>query len=241
MLLEKEMKLADVINHDYSLIPVISRFGIMLGFGDSSIDSICAKEKINIDFFLTILNTFHDPQYFDEKYLQGFSASLLIDYLQKAHIYYLQNKVPEIEALINDMALNGEVDDASHKILQKFFKEYKEEFIKHIEKEENYVYPYVNNLEEAINNNIPDKVPLRITNYSITSYEAEHESVEEKLMDLKNIIIKYLPASKMQQSRYNLLRELVALEKDLHDHAQMENLILVPKVVALEKQINSRK
>ncbi len=54
-------------------------------------------------------------------------------------------------------------------------------------------------------------------------------------MDLKNIIIKYLPASKQQQIRYKLLKELVVLENDLHDHARIEDLVLVPKVKALEK------
>jgi len=241
MLLEKDMKLADVINHDYNLIPVISRFGIMLGFGDNSIESICSENDINIDFFLTILNSFHDPQYLDKSYLQSFPATLLIDYLQNAHSYYLQIKIPEIEYLIDDMELKHEVDNASYKLLQKFFEEYKSEFIKHIEREEKRVYPYVIDLEKSLKSNaISDDLLLRIKEYSITSYQAEHENVEEKLIDLKNILIKYLPTSPKQQTRYKLLKELVALEKDLHDHAMMEDLILVPKVEVLEKEIKSR-
>ena len=238
MLLEKEMKLADVINHDYNLIPVISRFGIMLGFGDGSIENICKEKDVNIDFFLTILNTFHDPQYLDRKYLKNFSATLLIEYLQKAHNYYLVNKIPEIECLIDDMANKLEVNKSSHQLLQKFFEEYKEEFIKHIEREEKRVYPYAINLEKSVvKGNASPTLLSQIREYPINSYEAEHESVEEKLTDLKNIIIKYLPSSDKQQSRYKLLKELAVLEKDLHDHAQMENLILVPKVEVLEKII----
>lgn len=238
MLLEKEMKLADVINHDYNLIPVIGRFNIMLGFGDGSIETICNEREINIDFFLTILNSFHDPQYLDKKYLQSFSATLLIEYLQKAHNYYLQNKIPEIEYLIDEMGTKLEVDEISHKLLKRFFKEYKAEFTKHIEKEEKRVYPYVIDLEKSIGaKSISPELISQIQDYSITSYEDEHENVEEKLMDLKNILIKYLPSSKRQQIRYKLLKELTLLEKDLHDHARMEDLILVPKVEALEKTI----
>jgi len=238
MLLEKEMKLAEVINHDYNLIPVISRFGIMMGFGDGSIENICKSKGVNIDFFLMIINTFHDPQYLDKKYLQSFSAMVLVEYLQKAHSYYLNNKIPEIEELINDMVNKNEVDNASHHILQGFFEEYKKEFINHIEREENRIYPYVIALEKSINNNlVSEKLLSQIKEYSITSYEAEHENVEEKLIDLKNILIKYLPPSKRQQIRYKLLKELSVLEKDLHDHAHMENMILVPKVETLEKKI----
>ena len=78
MLLEKDMKLANVINHDYNLIPVISRFGIMLGFGDDSIENICKDNEINVDFFLIILNSFHDSQYLDKKSLQKFSTTTLV-------------------------------------------------------------------------------------------------------------------------------------------------------------------
>ena len=238
MLLEKEMKLADVIHHDYNLIPIISRFGIMLGFGDNSIDKICQKKRINTDFFITILNAFHDPQYLDKDSQQNFSATQLIDYLQQTHNYYLQNKIPEIECLISEMETNDEVDNSSHTILQKFFEEYKTELINHIEREEKRVYPYVIKLEDAIKSKtIPPSLLSRIEEYSITTYEAEHENVEEKLKDLKNIIIKYLPPSKKQQSRYKLLKELTVLEKDLNDHANIEDLILIPKVELLEKHV----
>lgn len=238
MLLEKEMKLADVIHHDYNLIPVISRFGIMLGFGDANIESICIKNEINVDFFLTILNAFHDPQYLDNNYLQSFSVSQLIEYLRKTHNYYLQNKIPEIESLISDMASELEVDEGSHKLLQKFFEEYKNELIKHIEKEENLVYPYILNLEKALSaKEVSSELISQIKKDSIRSYEEEHDNVEEKLMDLKNIIIKYLPSSESQQSRYKLFKELTVLEKDLIDHARMEDLVLVPKVEILEKLV----
>ncbi|HJN06744.1 MAG TPA: hemerythrin domain-containing protein [Bacteroidales bacterium] len=238
MLLEKDMKLADVIHHDYNLIPVISRFGIMLGFGDASIENICEKNQINTDFFLIILNAFHDPQYLDNNYLQSFSVKLLIDYLKKTHDYYLLNKIPEIEGLISEMASESEVDKESHKLLEKFFEEYKYELIKHIEKEENRVYPYVLDLESAVTDKtVSPTLISRIKEYSITSFEDEHDNVEEKLMDLKNIIIKYLPASKNQHSLYKLLKELTVLEKDLGDHARIEDLVLVPKVQILEKII----
>jgi regulator of cell morphogenesis and NO signaling len=43
MRIEKDMKLADVIHHDFNLIPVINRFGIQLGFGDGTIEQICKE------------------------------------------------------------------------------------------------------------------------------------------------------------------------------------------------------
>lgn len=238
MLLEKDMKLADVIIHDISLVPVTSRFGILLGFGDDSIEKICENRKIDVDFLLTILNAFHDPQYLDKEYLQSFSIELFINYLRKTHSYYLNNKMPEIECLIDKMTSESTTEKNYYVLLQRFFKDYKTELIRHIEREENIVYPYVIELNNAIiTDSITESIVTKINEYSITSYEEEHENVEEKLTDLKNIIIKYLSPSENQKNRYRLLKELTALENDLNDHARIEDLILVPKVELLEKKI----
>ena len=70
--------------------------------------------------------------------------------------------------------------------------------------------------------------------YSIMDYEDEHDNVEEKLFDLKNLIIKYLPAPKNELTSYKILLELFELEKDLREHARIEDMILVPKVEAME-------
>ena len=81
-------------------------------------------------------------------------------------------------------------------MIQNFFLEYKNEFQQHIFREEERVYPYVLELEDAISNNkISESLIKHMSDYSITDYEEEHDNVEEKLFDLKNIIIKYLPES----------------------------------------------
>ncbi len=58
--------------------------------------------------------------------------------------------------------------------------------------------------------------------------------MEEKLFDLKNIIIKYLPEPTDDRLSFKILDDLFTLEKDLNEHARMENLILIPKVEAME-------
>ena len=241
MLFEQNMKLADVIHHDYNLVPVLSRFGIFLGFGDTNIENICKEKNINTDFFLSILNSFHDSRYADQKSLRGFPSSMVIDYLRKTHKYYLLNKIPEIERLITQMIQAEEINRESYSLLNKFFLEYKNELIKHVDREENIIFPYVLELEEAINNDvISEKLNDKIEKHPISCYYDEHEDVEEKLTDLKNILIKYLPPSLKsnpnQQNRYKLVKELFVLEKDLNDHGTIEDLIMVPKVELMEQQ-----
>ena len=232
------MKLAEVIHHDYSLVPVINRFGIPLGFGDGSIREICEKHEVNTDFFLSIINTFHDPQYFPSEYLKSFPALELVKYLRKAHTYYINEKIPEIKSMIGSLFEISRENQKTLKLINNFFEDYCNEFINHVQREEQIVYPYVLSLEKAITNSTA--LDVDITEYSIRAYEADHEDIEEKLYDMKSLLIKYLPPegdNKVYlENSYQLLRALFVFEKELNEHSRIEDLILVPKVEKMEEQ-----
>ena len=53
-LINAETKLCDVILHEPSVIPVINRFGIILGVGDKSIRTVCEEKNLDCEFFVTI-------------------------------------------------------------------------------------------------------------------------------------------------------------------------------------------
>lgn len=77
----------------------------------------------------------------------------------------------------------------------------------------------------------------KMKEYSITNYAEEHNNIEEKLTDLKNIIIKYLPPADNQDVVFRILQKLFKLENDLNYHAAIEERILVPKIMAMEKKL----
>ena len=64
VLIDKDKKLSDVILEDPSIVTVLNRFNIFLGVGDKTIRQMCNEKKLNTDFFLIILNTFSNEEYF---------------------------------------------------------------------------------------------------------------------------------------------------------------------------------
>ncbi|RPI01609.1 MAG: helix-turn-helix transcriptional regulator, partial [Ignavibacteriae bacterium] len=84
-LLTANMKMADVVHSNYLLMPVIQRFGIPLGFGENTVAAVCKKFRIEVDFFLAIINVFSNEHYFPEKKLQAFNVLMIVDYLEKTH------------------------------------------------------------------------------------------------------------------------------------------------------------
>lgn len=232
-------KMADVIHQDYRLIPIIGRFGINFGFKNKTIEEVCNDNQLNVWFFLEIVNSYHNPQYFPKKQLQNFSSDLIIQYLSNTHSYYLNTKVPEIEGYIDSMMELASVENLKNiKLIDEFFKEYKIELEKHFEHEDQIVFPYIMSLEKAVESkSYNDKLVDKIKNDSIEKYERNHDNIEEKLGDLKNLLIKFLPPVISKEICQKLLTELFRLESDLEDHTRIEEKVLVPRVKLLEKKV----
>jgi regulator of cell morphogenesis and NO signaling len=241
MLIRKNIKMADVIHMNYFTLSVLNRFGIELGFGDKTVVEVCKKANIDVDFFLEIANAFVDKDYFPKKQLQSFSVKLITDYLRKTHYEYHQIKVPEIENLIEDMVKSGYTDKENLVLLKKFFNDYKQELLNHTQREETVVFPYAISIEDAYNSKtLENSVFDLMETYSISIFQNEHENIDEKLFDLKNIIIKYLPKQKKSENCHKRLYELFSLEQDMIDHSRIEDKVFVPKIRDMEKVITKR-
>jgi regulator of cell morphogenesis and NO signaling len=191
---------------------------------------------IDIAFFLAIVNAFNNPDYFPEKELRSFSSRYIVDYLRKSHKYFITTSLPKIEQLLDQLVKSSDSEDL--KIIQTFYNKYKEELIEHINDEEEHTFPYVLELQDVYDKKI-NPVPKHIAEYSIHSFEKEHTNVDEKLYDLKNIIIKFLEPNYGDMECNEFLSELFQFERDMTDHARIEDQILVPKVMGIEDEIQN--
>ncbi len=218
------MKLADLIKTDYHLLLTLPRFGIRLGFGDKSVAEVCRMQGISMELFLLVcnINTFDDflP---DMAMLEKINVEDIVSYLQNSHKYYLGHRFPEIEGDL--VSLDREQTIPSARIFDRFFNDYRNEVEKHFEYEEQTVFPYIRGLVRGIHTE----------GYSIEQFEKNHSNIEEKLEDLKNILIKYLPSGVPTQKLSRTIINVFLLEDDLGRHTLIENKVLVPYVMQLEK------
>ncbi len=229
------MKMAEVVHGNYLLLPVINRFGISLGFGEMSVKAVCKKHKIDVNFFLTIINTFTHEQYFLEKKLQALNVLMIVDYLIKTHKYYVETEVPLIEKLINNLLRYLPADKKKLTLIRKFFLDYKRELLDHLKREEEITFPYVKKVYKLFKKqNLTEKEKRMLSKYSMHIFEEEHTDVDEKLYDLKNILIKYVSGDSMRDVFNEVIFELFRLEKDIKDHTRIENKILLPLVEEME-------
>lgn len=217
------MKLADLLLANYKLLLVLNRFDIHLGFGEKSIEEVCMQRGISTPLFLLVCNVYTFNDYLPQtEELKMFSLADMIKYLNNSHIYYREDCLPRINKRL--MQIVAHLNTKPALILKRFYDDYQKEVLKHFAYEEKTVYPYAS----AISNGD------RVKAYSISQFQKHHSNIEEKINDLKNIIIKYLPDTGAPEELNALLFDLFELEDDFSKHTLIEDKILVSLVLELE-------
>ena len=82
--IKKDTKLHEIVLLDPTIITVFYRFGIVLGLSDSTVESICEEKKIDIDFFLAILNTYLSPSYFHSLFISSLESTAQLPFTYSA-------------------------------------------------------------------------------------------------------------------------------------------------------------
>ncbi len=235
------MKMAEIVIQNHHLLSIISRFDIRLGFGEHTVTEVCEQYNIHLEFFIEIVNAFNNPAFFPKKNMNQFPLKLIVEYLHKAHKFYLDVKVPEINKLIEQLLNSSDEETQKAVILiQRFFEEYAQQLQEHIKREEQLIYPYILELEKVFESQNKTEIEAFKQKYTfiIDEYARDHEDIEEKLYDIKNLIIKYIKPQENYVISFKILGQLAHLEDDINDHSEMENKVLIPRVRLMETNLN---
>lgn len=212
-----DQKLIDIINQCHNIILLLPRFNIPFGFGDATIAELCTKHNVDMDLFLIICSIYAGNDEFKDLAISPSYLPSLLTYLYNSHIYYVNECVPHIEEHLKELAEDSPAPHGA--ILIKFWNQYKKEILRHFKHEEKVVFPIAQNL---IKECLPTtSKPRRLV--------GKHNEIEDKLNDLTNIIIRYMPGSgSAVTDRISVIFDLFQLNEDLCRHAFIENNLLMP-------------
>jgi regulator of cell morphogenesis and NO signaling len=227
-----------VVTDHPQLLPLFPRFNLKLGFGDKSVKEVCEDHGVNTDFFLEIANAYLDDMYVPGEGFSLFSLGTVVSYLTSTHNYYMDIALPGVEEKIHLLMDGSALSEKEIGLVTGFFNDYKKDFLAHISREEQHILPYILELERQSTLERTDPEFLqKLHSYSIREFEKEHDRLETNLEHLSTLIIKYLPPFDNLQLCHQVLNDLAALVKDLLDHADMEDKVLIPRVAELEKKL----
>lgn len=195
-------------------------------FFSNQIQKRFEANEISTDLQEKLEMVMRDAQSFSTEEFEIFDLEEIFIYLKASHAYYLDVWIPKIENSIFQMHDKMSKNYWSIKLLTLFVNSYKQQLIDHIEKEENVLFLFVDNLIKGkFNENHKDIV----LNHFIHTH---NDNVVIQLDELRNDLLSFdseLEGNLMLEVLFN---QLTVFQRDLLVHGLVEDHVFIPKILA---------
>ena len=237
---EGDETLGQIAAKDLRKAQVFKKYGLdFCCGGKKTIKEACAEKGIDVT------KVEHELQQADK-----FAASsrplpyndweldFLADYIVNTHHSYVKKNLPDLRTYAQKVF---KVHGSHHPELKRVYElveAINAELTAHLIKEEKVLFPYVKKIVASKNGiQAYEQSPFGTVQNPINMMEMEHEAVGNNMDEIRTITNNYaLPEDAC--ATYSLLyRMLDEFEEDLHMHIHLENNILFPKALEIEKQL----
>ena len=204
-------------NGDNRVLQLVQRFGIPFGVGDKSIETICQENGVDCTTLLAVVNFAVNGEY---QYTPKIDITTLRQYLENAHIYFMDFQLPRIRQLLLEAINLAGADNKVPLLIVRFYDEYVEEIRAHIQHENECAFEH---------------------------HATDDRHIAAKAIELKNLIIKYYPHNDKQNQQnqeqnrllYAVLHDIYHFENELALHCAIEDEILLPALAKNDQTIKT--
>lgn len=227
----------EVVAENYKAASIFKSHGIdFCCKGNRSIEDVCNINELKVEDLLNELNDTLKETATGETDYKSWPLDLLADYIEKKHHTYVENKITEIRPYLDKVArVHGDRHPELHEIKQQF-EASAGELTMHMKKEELVLFPFIRKLVKAKEENVKIEKPnFNTLANPIEMMKHDHDEEGERFRKIAALSNNYTPPSdacNTYRVTYALLQEF---ENDLHLHIHLENNILFPESILLEK------
>lgn len=238
---ESEETLGQITAKDLNKARIFKKYGLdFCCGGKKTVKEACAEKGLDVTKIEYELQQVEKTPGFRPLPYNEWSLDFLADYIVNTHHSYVRKTLPDIKAYAEKVK---KVHGKTHPELLSIYRLVEDvnvELSAHMIKEEVVLFPYIKELVAAKKETKPVHAEQfdKIQN-PINRMEMEHEMVGNNLAEIRKLSKNYeIPEDAC--ATYSLLyRMLDEFEEDLHLHVHLENNILFPKALEIEKQLNS--
>ncbi|MDD7888027.1 iron-sulfur cluster repair di-iron protein [Flavivirga sp. 57AJ16] len=227
------------VAEDFRTAAVFNKYGIdFCCRGNRTLEEVCDKNGIEtselVHSLKHVLNTKTD-QSIDYK---SWPLDLLIDYIEKKHHRYVEEKIPVIKQFLDKLCrVHGERHPELFEV-NELFTASAGELAQHLKKEELVLFPFVKKLVKAELTNTPMASPgFGTVKNPIAMMVQEHDNEGVRFRRIAEITDHYTPPADACNTYKVTFAMLEAFEQDLHLHIHLENNILFPSAEKLESKL----
>ena len=230
---------AEVVTSNIKTADVFKKHGIDFCCGGGiSIKKAC--EKNNVSFselekeLSKINNNISNAYNYD-----NWKLDFLVDHIENIHHSYVVENTPLVLQYAAKVAKVHGHHYTEVVEINNLFIAVAQELASHMKKEELILFPFIKQLVKADKEGVKANQPhFGTVNNPIAMMEEEHENAGDILKEIKKLSNNYTPPEGACNTFKALYAKLEEFEQDLHQHIHLENNILFPKAILLEKKNN---
>jgi regulator of cell morphogenesis and NO signaling len=206
--------------------------------GNKSLEEACSASKLSVNEVLDSLElaeqTAHAKK--TERNWQTEPLADLIAHITSTHHMYTREEIARLRPLLDKVC---SVHGNNHPELQQIrssFQGLAQELTTHMMKEEMVLFPYIVRLEEAVIQKEPVlPPPFGTVQNPVAMMMHEHDSAGDALRAMHQASAGYTAPADACISYQTLYKALADFERDLHQHIHLENNILFPRAINMER------
>lgn len=235
---EKDETIGALAAKDLRKIEVFKKHGLDFSCGGKkTVKEACAEKGLDVT------KVEQELQQTDKKFsshalsYDDWELDFFTDYIVNIHHRYVKKTLPEITAYAAKVMSVHSLQHPELVEINQIVKNINTDLMGHLEKEESLLFPYIKALVRTDKN---EKRPQLLHFHSIediiSNHEKEHEAADAHLAKIRQLSKNYTLPEDGCASYSLLYKMLEEFEADLQIHIHLENNILFPKTIALEKE-----
>lgn len=207
--------------------------------GNRMLSEVCKEQSLEIQPIMDkLLAT--NTESSTEIDFNSWPLERLVDHVEQVHHHFVRTEIPLLQQRIDRICT---VHGSRHPELlevNKLFNETAAELTQHMVKEERMLFPHIKALESATSKNEKiEKAPFGTVSNPIEMMMQEHTNEGDRFVRIAELTNNYTPPADACNTYKVTFQTLKEFEQDLHRHIHLENNILFPKAVELEKKMDS--
>ncbi|MBL7796808.1 MAG: iron-sulfur cluster repair di-iron protein [Saprospiraceae bacterium] len=235
---ERPVTIGEMVVADYRKAEVFRKYGIDYCCGGKKpLEEACRKKGLDPNLVQQELDAVEKRPAAAHQDFNTWELDALADHIVEKHHRYVAASLPILYELTAKVArVHGERHPELVEIAR-LFNAVAQELQMHMHKEEHVLFPYIAKMAAAQRIGAPLMPPFfgSVEN-PIRMMMDEHESAGEDMEDIRRLSDDYTPPMDACTSYRVLFAKLHEFEQDLHQHVHLENNILFPKSIAMEKE-----
>ena len=239
VMLTKEKTIGEFVAADFRAAEVFRKYKIdFCCKGNRTIEEACENKKVEPSEIYEDLEKISQGKSGDIDF-NSWPLDLLADYVEKTHHRYVEENTAVLIQYLNKLCkVHGDRHPELFEINDLFLESAKD-LGAHMKKEELILFPFIKKMVVAKQKGESLETPhFGSVESPVAMMKHEHTVEGDRFVKIAELTNNYQfpdDACGTYQVTYKMLEDF---EKDLHTHIHLENNILFPKAIALEKTFN---